>query len=1045
MTKRVRRLNLILVVVSALLCAFLWSALDGAPAYAETFTVTKTTDTNDGTCDGDCSLREAIGAANQDTAADTIILGSGTYLLTIGGRGEDNNASGDLDIRSDLTIQGSGADTSIIDGSGFPANNTDRVIHIVYGYGSEPFTPTVTIEDVQITGGDISNTTNMVNVCCGGGIRSEGQLTLRNTKITGNYGNIGAGIYQVEIVRDSTAATEPLLIENSLIAGNFARDYGGGVGTGNMADFIIRDSIVEDNVAGFQGGGLYGMGNFEVIRTSVDGNHVQTLEGASPGCGASGGGGIYLFYGLLKITDSEITGNEIQDDAPGCGDTRGGGIYYNGGYNDGSPDGLVLINTQVLSNTANAAGGIWLMSGAQSQIEDSLIAYNHATTTFDEDKETAEGGGAILNGYLSIKNSRIMHNSADGNGGGLVTDFGLRDPALIEDSLIADNQAGGNGGGVHGSLKLVRGTVRENVAVNGGGIAVMFATISQSLISDNTASGLGGGLWVAWAVKDGPYIDVESSTISGNSAATGGGYHQEQAFSGGPYTTINNSTIAGNKATAEGAGIYYAAYSGTEFRLGNTLLANNDGENCVDSMGGLESLGHNLSDDGYCIFTESGDLVKVDAKLGPLQDNGGPTLTYALLDGSPAIDAGDDTACTANDQRGTTRPRGAHCDIGAYEYIVNKPILKVSPASVSIVGVAGSTPPPDQTLHVTNDGTGDFSWTASESIPWLSLNTTSGGVPSDVMISFDTSDLGIGEYSGNITFEAPGALQSPFVVEVNLQMIDASLLLTNGDFEQGSTGWQESSAMSRAIIREGDNVPITSPHSGAWAAVLGEVDGENSDLSQSVLLPTGGDLFLYYYTYGRSTETNCTVEIAEVWIDDTKVKEHPLCTAKNSSQWEQQTIDLNAYRGNNVSLHFKLRNDPISDPSTFLVDDVSLSLDAKFPKLSSNFATGAPGSFFTLRAENFPANAEATISVNGRAIGTANTDGNGVLQVELDTAQADPGTYVVTVEVNPTATTTIRLAAGDPIRARTNSGTLMVVPSGIWASNSVFLPMLARR
>jgi hypothetical protein len=63
------------------------------------------------------------------------------------------------------------------------------------------------------------------------------------------------------------------------------------------------------------------------------------------------------------------------------------------------------------------------------------------------------------------------------------------------------------------------------------------------------------------------------------------------------------------------------------------------------------------------------DQIIWDALIGPLADNGGPTLTHALLDGSPAIDAADDAACPATDQRGVPRPQGAACDIGAYEYV----------------------------------------------------------------------------------------------------------------------------------------------------------------------------------------------------------------------------------------------------------------------------------------------------------------------------------------------------------------------------------------
>ena len=85
--------------------------------------------------------------------------------------------------------------------------------------------------------------------------------------------------------------------------------------------------------------------------------------------------------------------------------------------------------------------------------------------------------------------------------------------------------------------------------------------------------------------------------------------------------------------------------------------------------GTITSLGHNLSSDRSCGFTAVGDLSDSDPKLGPLQDNGGPTFTQALLPGSPAIDAGDDAvvATASTDQRGLPRKRGLHVDIGAYE------------------------------------------------------------------------------------------------------------------------------------------------------------------------------------------------------------------------------------------------------------------------------------------------------------------------------------------------------------------------------------------
>ena len=100
-----------LLVVSALLVVALMVASHATPAQAATFTVTKTADTNDGTCDADCSLREAIGAANAAAGADTITLPAGIYTLSIAGASENANATGDLDITADLNITGAGQDS----------------------------------------------------------------------------------------------------------------------------------------------------------------------------------------------------------------------------------------------------------------------------------------------------------------------------------------------------------------------------------------------------------------------------------------------------------------------------------------------------------------------------------------------------------------------------------------------------------------------------------------------------------------------------------------------------------------------------------------------------------------------------------------------------------------------------------------------------------------------------------------------------------------------------------------------------------------------
>ncbi len=121
----------------------------------------------------------------------------------------------------------------------------------------------------------------------------------------------------------------------------------------------------------------------------------------------------------------------------------------------------------------------------------------------------------------------------------------------------------------------------------------------------------------------------------------------------------------------------------------NTIVAKNiPGADCA---GTITSLGNNLSSDSSCQFVQASDLPNTDPLLGPLQNNGGPTVTHALLDASPARDAGTNAGCPANDQRGTARPTDSDadgvstCDIGAYEadpifpdYDVSKSVATVS-------------------------------------------------------------------------------------------------------------------------------------------------------------------------------------------------------------------------------------------------------------------------------------------------------------------------------------------------------------------------------
>ncbi len=238
-----------------------------------------------------------------------------------------------------------------------------------------------------------------------------------------------------------------------------------------------------------------------------------------------------------------------------------------------------------------------------------------------EDFSANFGGGIFNRESLELSNSIISGNSAFDEGGGIANGVDYIDSTLkVINSTISDNSAVGDGGGL---TNRDRGTL----------------IVKNSTISGNTSDGEGGGIYSFGTVE------VTNSTISGNIAESNGGGIYNLNRGDGSELTLNNSTITDNTAYT-GGGIF----NETLATIKNTIIARNNGTN-PDVEGVFNSEGYNLIGDGTGStgFTAPGDQVgtstdPIDPKLGPLQDNGGPTFTQALLPGSPAIDAGGPTA-----------------------------------------------------------------------------------------------------------------------------------------------------------------------------------------------------------------------------------------------------------------------------------------------------------------------------------------------------------------------------------------------------------------
>ena len=277
------------------------------------------------------------------------------------------------------------------------------------------------------------------------------------------------------------------------------------------------------------------------------------------------------------------------------------------------------------------------------------------------------GGGGIYNNgsFLTIANCTISGNSA-GFGGAIFSDavnFGSAQ-LVISNSILSGNSAVTSGGCIYNlaygdlkpfsafaSVEVNYSTISGNSATYGAGIfsdgsamGNAFLTVNNSTISGNSASQDGGGIYNYGEIKaDNALVQLINSTISGNSASlTGGGILNDGDQGGEATLAIAYSTISDNSAN-EGGGIYSFGSAATWLGLVSTIMKTGiSGENIRSSSGEVFSAGYNLSNDnGGGFLTAIGDQVNTNPMLGPLQNNGGPTFTHELLMGSPALNAGN--------------------------------------------------------------------------------------------------------------------------------------------------------------------------------------------------------------------------------------------------------------------------------------------------------------------------------------------------------------------------------------------------------------------
>ena len=371
----------------------------------------------------------------------------------------------------------------------------------------------------------------------------------------------------------------------------------------------------------------------------------QTISFSAPGTGAS-----------LRSTTFNTTTNssKIASATVSANGVNGSYLVTATASSVITPVVFTLTNdctTAVVTNDGDAGAGSLrqaltdLCSGGTITFDDDYTIYLDSTLAISK-TVTIDGDGMAVtvsgdSGNDSDRDVRVFAIAASG----VVT---LSHLSVVSGTVDAEQGAGIRN---EGQLTLLHSTVAGN-QVTGAGAGAGLAnsgvlTIANSSLLNNHAPGssVGGGL-----TNDGDAMIV-NSTFSGNQAAVeGGAIHNLGTL------TMNNSTLSANGADGNGGGLYNA---GT-LAMSNTIIANSPiGGDCVDA-GSITTNRDNLIEDGSCNAAVTGD-----PNLSALGEYGGETATFSLLPGSLALDAGEEAACTATDQRGASRV--GLCDIGATE------------------------------------------------------------------------------------------------------------------------------------------------------------------------------------------------------------------------------------------------------------------------------------------------------------------------------------------------------------------------------------------
>ena len=646
-----------------------------SPSHAQTPTILYVKPAASGDCLSWVSACSLPSALSRSISADQIWVAAGTYYPTA-----STDRAVSFSLKNGVSVYGG------FPAAGGPWDSRDPLAN-----------PTVLSGDIGVLGDISDNSYHVVKA-----LQLDNSTLLDSFTITAGNANgpspdeKGGGMF---------AFQSTLTLSNLVFTGNTAANTGGGLAN-NRSSPSLSHIVFSDNFSGVAGGGMSNYLSSPVL------SQVDFIANTS----AINSGGMHNEDSHPVLQNCEFSGNSAQD--------LGGGMY-----NESSDP--ILENVNFSNNTTGHLGG---------GICNSLSSPSLMNVTFTANSAESGGGVSNFRGAPRFENVTFTQNSASKYGAGLLNEDSA--PVLMN-VPFSDNTAVRRGAGIHnylGSLQMDHSVFQNNTAgISGGGIYSYESSlqVSDLTFTGNTAQTLGAGMAnyylfdstftsltfsgnTAGDYGGGMYNDYSSPTISQvvfdqNSADHGAGlYNYSSApsltnalftnniasigagvYNYGSSLALTNATFSSNTAQTRGGALANVAGSSSTL-LNTTITLNssplgagfyNEGSSPLltnaiiwgNTQGNLVGTGitatYSIIQGGY---PGEGNF-SADPLLGPLQDNGGFTLTHALLNGSPAIDAGSPTICPPTDQRGFYRPIDGNadgfaiCDIGAFEFASSLP------------------------------------------------------------------------------------------------------------------------------------------------------------------------------------------------------------------------------------------------------------------------------------------------------------------------------------------------------------------------------------